>query len=407
MPGITQGIITIAYALLAFVLAATVGDMPGEGWAGPHGILLGLILFLGCAVVHEGFLRRRGLAEIRAGLRDYRIADARNAESVESLRRDFAQLRRHQEGAEKDVRERYGDEIQVVKGLLGQLADRLTSRGPRVTAPRMQGAAGAAAARAPATPTTRIVDLEPADLLAAVREALEENRVDLYLQPVVTLPQRKVRYYESFSRIRHKDGGILLPNQYLALAAEHGLLTAIDNLLLFQCVQLIRHARGGSRHVGFFVNMSVRSLGDAAFIDQFLDFLERNAELADHLHFEFAQGDLSQMDEAASMALERLARAGFHFSLDQVQSLDFDCAGLAERNFRFVRVAADLLLSGTARAGADIDVADLKSLLARHGIDLIAEKVESEAAVVDLLDLDIDLAQGYLFGEPRRRREEV
>ncbi len=404
MSTITQGIVVAAYGLLAFLLAATASDALGIQALGPHGALLGLLLFIGCAVVHEGALRRRSLREFKSLLRDFKIADVRNAEGIESLRREIIALRRHQEGVEKDTLERYDGEIQVVKSLLGQLADRLTRRGPRAGGPA--GKLAAATPAAAASPAVGSLDLEPAELLAAVREALEENRVDLYLQPVVTLPQRKVRYYESFSRIRHRDGGILLPNQYLALAAEHGLLTAIDNLLLFQCVQLIRRARGRNRHVGFFVNMSVRSLGDAAFIDQFLDFLERNPDLADSLYFEFAQTDLAAMEEAAAQALGRLARAGFRFSLDQVQSLDFDCAGLAERSFRFVRIEAAMLLSDVERHGADIDVADLKEALARHGIELIAEKVEQEATVVDLLDLAVDYAQGYLFGEPRRRRDE-
>ena len=43
------------------------------------------------------------------------------------------------------------------------------------------------------------------------RGAIDANRVDLYLQPIVTLPQRKVRYYEAMSRLRTEDGDVLLP----------------------------------------------------------------------------------------------------------------------------------------------------------------------------------------------------
>ena len=50
---------------------------------------------------------------------------------------------------------------------------------------------------------------------------------------------------------------------------------------------------------------------------------------------------------------------------------------------------------------------DFKKLLTRHGLNLIAERVEDEKTVVQLLDYAVDYAQGYLFGEPRAVREET
>src|SRR5690606_6723851 len=61
-------------------------------------------------------------------------------------------------------------------------------------------------------------DRQSAVLLHTVREALAENRVDLYLQPVVSLPQRRTVFYESFSRLRDETGCILMPAEYLAVA---------------------------------------------------------------------------------------------------------------------------------------------------------------------------------------------
>ena len=52
-------------------------------------------------------------------------------------------------------------------------------------------------------------EFSPSEILEIIRLGLEQNRVDLYLQPVVSLPQRKVRYYEVFSRIRHENGGVV------------------------------------------------------------------------------------------------------------------------------------------------------------------------------------------------------
>src|SRR4051794_37724621 len=57
-------------------------------------------------------------------------------------------------------------------------------------------------------------DRSNAEILAAVRNALEANRLDIYLQPMVTLPQRKVRFYEAVTRLRDDDDRILAAEDF-------------------------------------------------------------------------------------------------------------------------------------------------------------------------------------------------
>ena len=80
---------------------------------------------------------------------------------------------------------------------------------------------------------------------------------------------------------------------------------------------------------------------------------------------------------------------------------------LAQRGFRFVKMPASLLLNRTGETATDIHPADLSDLLGRFGIDLIAEKIESEGMVVDLLDYDVRYGQGFLFSPPRPVRAEA
>ena len=79
---------------------------------------------------------------------------------------------------------------------------------------------------------------------------------------------------------------------------------------------------------------------------------------------------------------------------------------LTDRGFRFIKVPAELLLSRIAGAG-NIHPADFSELLGRFGIDLIAERVESEARVVELLDYDVRFGQGFLFSPPRPVRQDA
>jgi cyclic-di-GMP phosphodiesterase, flagellum assembly factor TipF len=98
---------------------------------------------------------------------------------------------------------------------------------------------------------------------------------------------------------------------------------------------------------------------------------------------------------------------GFGLSMDHIETLALDFAKLKSLGFRHLKVRASMLTEGMDDAGALVAAEDFKKLLERHGLNLIAEKVEDEKTVVQLLDYNVDFAQGFLFGEPRAVREDA
>lgn len=254
----------------------------------------------------------------------------------------------------------------------------------------------------PAEPTGPQRD--PNDVLQTTRDALERARVSLFLQPIVRLPMRRVRYYEAFSRIKDAAGAFLVPADYIDLAEEHGLITAIDNNLLFRCVQLVRRVRSHNKHYGVFCNVSRNTVQDASFFPQFIDYLSENTELAADLIFEFRQPVITAEYDDFAENLERLAALGFRFSLDRVTQLDLNVLSLSRRNFRFIKIETETLLALLNTEGGAAQMARLNDLLAESGITMIVEKLETERQLVELLDNGVDHGQGYLFGAPRESR---
>jgi cyclic-di-GMP phosphodiesterase TipF (flagellum assembly factor) len=296
-------------------------------------------------------------------------------------------------------------EMRVLQTLLQQLsAERAKAR---QAAPAQIGQAPGSAGQAP--PPARLPErpppLDDEAVLDIVRDALNEERVDLYLQPIVSLPQRRHRYYECFSRIRAADGTQITPDHYLAVAKRAGLLAAIDNMLLFRCIQLVRRARKGHLDFGFFCNIASHSLGDARFFDDFLEFLADNPPLAQGLIFEFGQEELAQATDVTKRPMVKLASLGYRFSLDRVTRTDLDARTLAGMGFRFIKIEATTLLAKIRGREPELDMQAFRLALDRAGIDLIVEKIETEEALRELLDYNIDFGQGYLFGEPRLSAE--
>lgn len=252
-------------------------------------------------------------------------------------------------------------------------------------------------------------------VLETIRTALADNRVDLYLQPVVSLPQRRTMFYESFTRLRDDTGRVMMPAEYLAVAEPEGLMTAIDNLLLFRCVQIVRRLAKQDRKVGIFCNVSTGSLADEDFFPQFHEMLAQNRDLSGALIFEIGQGAFEGRGSTEARNMAKLADLGFRFSIDKVADLDLDLQDLARSDVKFLKVGAQFLLDELTEDGdrlvlksqPDLAAEDFAALARRYGVETIIEKVETERQVVDLLDLDIALGQGHLFGEPRAIRDAV
>jgi cyclic-di-GMP phosphodiesterase TipF (flagellum assembly factor) len=243
--------------------------------------------------------------------------------------------------------------------------------------------------------------------LATIRTAIEANRFDLYLQPIVTLPQRKIRYYEATSRLRDHRGQLIYAADFVPQAEDGGLMPRIDNLVIFRCVQVVRRLLLKSRDVGLFCNLSGSTITDSICFPQLLEFLDANRTLAPALVLEFPQQAVRAMGPIEHESLAALTERGFRFSMDNVTDLRLEPRDLAVHGFRFVKIQANLLLNRTGTTTSNIHPADLADLVGRFGIDLIAEKVESEGSVVDLLDHDLRYGQGFLFSPPRPVRTEA
>jgi cyclic-di-GMP phosphodiesterase, flagellum assembly factor TipF len=286
-------------------------------------------------------------------------------------------------------------EVRVLQTLLSQLA---SARGAGVDEPVTQGAAkqkGDADAVVRGEPSS---GLDDAAIRKIMDNALKENRIDLYVQPIVTLPARKHVHYECYSRVRDGAGETIYAREYMPMAKKSGLTGTLDNLLLFRLIQLVRKLGHRRPNVQFFCNISSSSMNDEEFFPQFIDFMMSNERLSNRLVFEFAQADVIAMSSDVERSLLLLGQRGFRFSMDQATDMNMDIAGLSQRYFRFVKMDGATLVKGS---DSNIHPEDLSEAMARHEIILIASKIEDEKMVLSLLDHNVGHAQGYLFGEPK------
>ena len=428
MPVINHILIFISYVLVIGAGAVSLPqylpvqdfDVHPAMWQGGAAVLVVAMLHMALARFGRDRKVAKELLQLKVGAIDLRSELTRARDEAKRIYEAIEAAGQARHGRPAEI-EQIMTEVRVLQGLVEQISQRTGMEAQARTvgekpssASRSNGAAHAPGPQPqvpepplqPAPPPRRVITgLNEAEMLDIVRDGLRNNRVDLYIQPIVSLPQRKHRHYECFSRIRSGDSSMIVPEQYLAIAERAGLIAAIDNMLLFRCVQLVRRVQKRKTHNGIFVNISEHTLSDTKFFKDFVAFVAANRDLAPNLVFEFAQAHVARHGQAVMFELERLSRLGFRFSMDQVTDLNFDVDDLSARHFRYIKIEAGRLLEQTENNAMRLDVRALKTALDRSGIDLIVEKIETEPKLVEILDMPVDYGQGYLFGEPRQMRD--
>jgi cyclic-di-GMP phosphodiesterase TipF (flagellum assembly factor) len=240
----------------------------------------------------------------------------------------------------------------------------------------------------------------------SLRKAVAAGEIEVHLQPVVTLPQRKLRYYEALARLKTEAGEVVAAGEFLSDAEATALLPKIDYLAAVRSIQIVRRLLLQKREVGLFCNLATATLVDAGFA-KFLELMDANRAIAAALVFEFSQSTVRAMGAIEHASLAALAGRGFRFSMDGLTDLRVNARELNERGFRFVKVPAPLLFNRLGAVAADIRPADFSESLGRFGIDLIADRIEHENMVIDLLDYDVRFGQGVLFSPPRPLRADA
>lgn len=252
-------------------------------------------------------------------------------------------------------------------------------------------------------------------ILELVRHAVHHDHLDVFVQPIVSLPQRKLRMYEVYARLRAHAGSYIPAARYLELALKESLVPAIDNLLLLRCLQILRDRRDEDAAMPYILNISSTTLHDTGFMNDLVTFLAQYRRLASRLIFEMPLQEVEDAGKTLIEVLDGLSKLGCRFSVDQIRKRRIDINMLRGRHIRFIKLDAGWLLREAAQEGGQARVMKLKKQLDRAGLDLIVEKIEKEPELRELLDYGIDYGQGFYFGKPdlhavyrsKERREAV
>jgi diguanylate cyclase (GGDEF)-like protein len=238
---------------------------------------------------------------------------------------------------------------------------------------------------------------ERLQLIADLRAAVQARDLVLHYQPKIDLRSGQVTGGEALLRWRHPIRGPIAPNEFIPLAEQTGLIHPLTEIVLDEAVRQAAawHAEGHKLDVA--INMSTTSLLDRDWVDAVTSALGEHGLPARHLILEITEDTIMADPERSLSAAQALTRAGIRVALDDFGTGHSSLAYL--KNLPISELKIDrCFVRDLATDPADAAIVEgIVAICQRLDIAVVAEGVEDEDAVQQLLAFGTDGAQGFHF----------
>ena len=233
-----------------------------------------------------------------------------------------------------------------------------------------------------------------------IRQALDEDRFILHYQPVFKLNSRSVSHYEVLLRMDDGDGGLVPPGAFLDIAERFGLIREIERWVLKKAIQVQGESSRNGQPVCLAINLSGRHFGDPQVLEWIRAFIQESAADPTMLIFEITETAAVENINQAVRFTDSLHALGCRIALD-----DF---GIGFSSFHYLKhLPVDMIkLDGSfvrqlARDKFDrVFIKSMSDMAHGLGITSTAEFIETEEVIGVLIELGVDMGQGYHLARP-------
>ena len=242
--------------------------------------------------------------------------------------------------------------------------------------------------------------LERLQLEQQLRRGIEEGQLEAYYQPKLTLADGSVRSAEALVRWNHPQLGLVPPGEFISLAEETGLITAISELMLLQaCEQALLWLEQGMP-IRVSVNLSVAHVRQGNLVMLVRQVLQKSGLPPALLELELTETQLLDNAESMIATFKQLREIGVHLAIDDFGTGYSSLSYLKRFPVHSVKIDQSFIRDV---ADNQEDAAITRAIITMaHGLNLlvIAEGVETQEQMDFLKASQCDEIQGYLISRP-------
>ena len=233
-----------------------------------------------------------------------------------------------------------------------------------------------------------------------LRRALEKKEFLLYYQPLIELRTRRVLGMEALLRWQPAGGELLLPEKFIPLLEETGLIIPIGEWVLINACQQLNEWRQAGHDIRLSVNISARQFHSINIVERISKIVRQSGCLPSQICLELTESVIMEDSEGNIKKLMHLREMGFSLSID-----DFG-TGFSSLNYLKRLPISEIKIDRTFVKGLPSNVSDTAIVntiihMANYlGMNVVAEGIETEEQMLFLSNNACDIGQGYFFSEP-------
>jgi cyclic-di-GMP phosphodiesterase TipF (flagellum assembly factor) len=233
----------------------------------------------------------------------------------------------------------------------------------------------------------------------------EEERFDLYLEPIVQIEDGSTRHYRGSLSLRMTDGTRVGMETIQHQATKAGLMPMLDILTITRVLPVLRKLMHRQRGVGIFCTASAASLADQDFVAKLNALVSDHTDLAKGLIIELKQPTLAELTKEGQEGLAKLAEHGVTFCLGDADGNGADIPTLSDLGFHYIAIDV-MTLANSSSKQAEERLSSFARDASFHGLEVIAANVSTRTELA-AVTARATLGYGALFSPPRLVRHEI
>ncbi len=231
-----------------------------------------------------------------------------------------------------------------------------------------------------------------------LRRAIEQREFTLFYQPVMSLTSGAVLHFEALIRWRHPTRGLVMPDQFIPLAEESGLIEPLGRWVIEEACRQIRAWADRDVHTSIAVNVASRQFAQPGFVDEVRRTLAAAGVDASSLCIEITES--ATMDPRALDTCARLVEMGIRLHLDDFGTGYSSLSYLTRMPIHTLKVDRSFVSRMMDDPMSAAIVQTVLALATALGMQSIAEGVETEAQAGMVARMKCSAGQGYLWSRP-------
>ncbi len=234
-----------------------------------------------------------------------------------------------------------------------------------------------------------------------IRRALQENRVEAFLQPIVDLRSGHILAYEALARIRDGED-VIAAEHFIGVAEDLGMIMEIDLCVFQQGLQKINrlHEERHQQQPKMFFNLSARTFGDTGWMRSIPDQLMQAGIPCDRVVIEITEREALPHLNQIRGVIDELRHKGISFALDDFGSGFSSFLYLKYLAMDYVKIEGSFVRQIAVDERDRIMVTHIHQVAKEFGLKTVAEFVEDEETAKILAEIGVDYAQGFYYGHP-------